>query len=166
MSSACSRRSPRPFGCGRIEARRRGRRLLFRPFIVLHGLLAVAGLKRVDGAELQDATVLVLHGLLAVAELKPAAVGRNWNPIPVGSPQPSLAVAELKPFSPADVTPRFLGSPRPFGCGRIEAISKAALVGDDTWGFSTAFWLWPNWKLRSHGPGSQAGCGFSTAFWL
>ena len=91
-----------------------------RVVVVLHGLLAVAELKHGQSGDLW-LEGQVLHGLLAVAELKRGLHRRKW--VLQRVLHGLLAVAELKLEDlVADLEDeRVRRSPRPFGCGRIEA---------------------------------------------
>ncbi len=87
---------------------------------VLHGLIAVAALKRVLPNEVRIDDDDVLHGLIAVAALKQSFqifVGA-WG---VGVLHGLIAVAALKLHVHARRLRRLLRSPRPHRRGRIEA---------------------------------------------
>src|SRR5256885_137457 len=87
---------------------------------VLHGLLAVATLKpAVAGLDAQAVTQ-VLHGLLAVAALKLRPALRPAQ-AEASSPRPPGCGRIEASTAPSSTAPHCCGSPRPPGCGRIEA---------------------------------------------
>ena len=109
--------SPRPSGCGRIEARGPDCRAVI-DSVVLHGLRAVAALKQRVGRGV-DNRDLVLHGLRAVAALKRQRTA-NFNAL-ANVLHGLRAVAALKRNVSITHWRPVMRSPRPSGCGRIEA---------------------------------------------
>ena len=138
LQSTPTSSSPRPFGCGRIEHPWEAAARIVPE--VLHGLLAVAELKPGPLPAVLGFDY-VLHGLLAVGPGESLSV-----PLPragrLCSPRP-FGCGRIEATVAASRRVVMASSPRPFGCGRIEATPGPGWRRPSAT-FSTAFWLWPN----------------------